>query len=99
MLVRNQSPRLTATQYLELEQISDVNHKYLAEDVYAIASNLKYQILAGNIYVYLQLKLLDVYKVYANTSAFFDRLCDFIVLMFLSVQFQYMVTALKLLRF
>ena len=98
MLVRNQSPRLTATQYLELEQI-DVRHEYLAEDVYAIASNLKYQILAGNIYVYLQLKLLDVYKVYANTSAFFDRLCDFIVLMFLSVQFQYMVTALKLLRF
>ncbi len=71
MLVRTQSPRLTATQYLELEQIN-VSHEYLAEDVYAIASDLKHQIIADNIYVYLQLKLWDVYKVYANTSELFD---------------------------
>ena len=72
MLVRAQSPRLTAAQYLELEQISDIQHEYWVEDVYAIASSLRHQIIAGNIYVYLQLKLWDSYKVYADTSVRID---------------------------
>lgn len=73
MLVSTQSPRLTAAQYLELEQISDIRHEYLAGDVYAIAANnLKHQLIAGNIYVYLQLKLWNSYKVDAAPSVIID---------------------------
>lgn len=73
MFVSAQSHRLTAAQYLELEQCSNIRHEYLAGEIYAIANNNpKHQLIAGNIYVYLQLKLWDSYQVYADTKVKID---------------------------
>jgi Uma2 family endonuclease len=74
MLVSDQSQKLTAVQYLELEQVSDVRHEYLRKDSWAITTtNPKHQIISGNIYVYLQLKLWESsYKVYADTKVKID---------------------------
>ncbi len=45
----------------------------MAKDVYAIAANnLKHQLIASNIYVYLQLKLWDSYKIDAAPSVIID---------------------------
>jgi Uma2 family endonuclease len=74
MLIRNQYPRLTAAQYLELEQVSDVRREYVAGEVYAIAAaDFKHKLIAGNIYVYLQLKLWEsAYNVYSDTKVKID---------------------------
>ena len=74
MLTRAQSPKLTATQYLELEQVSDVRREYVAGNVYTTSTaDFKRKLIAGNIYVYLQLKLWEsAYKVYADTEVKID---------------------------
>lgn len=67
MLVSAPSQKLTTAQYLALEQVTDARHQYLAEDTSTLASfNFEHKLITGNIYIYLQLKLWDTYRVFTQ---------------------------------
>lgn len=78
MLVRAQSQRLTAAEYLELEQVYQASPPYLVGNVDEFATfDFEHKLITSNIYVYLQLKLWDLYKIFAEPKveiAALDRL-------------------------
>lgn len=66
MLVRAQSQRLTGAEYLALEQVSQVCPPHLLGNVDEFATfDSEHKLITSNIYVYLQLKLWNLYKIFA----------------------------------